>query len=162
MYCLSVFYFMIFCEGEGWTGKIMLSWHTFRQFLGILAYKRGGLQWGSHSHGWVGQEQSHQLCSVHTHQQLTSKECPRTNHPDWWVDSDVNHTVWNILPLLPVVSKGIVSSSTTLHDTSQIHSVYFSFIHNLPTLTKKTLAARGLEELFSSCAVVSVFGSGGK
>ncbi len=25
-----------------------------------------------------------------------------------------------------------------------------------------TLAARGLEELFSSCAVVSVFGSGGK
>ncbi len=26
----------------------------------------------------------------------------------------------------------------------------------------KTLAAHGLEELFSSCAVVSVFGSGGK
>jgi hypothetical protein len=26
----------------------------------------------------------------------------------------------------------------------------------------KTLALRGLEELFSSCAVVSVFGSGGK
>jgi hypothetical protein len=25
-----------------------------------------------------------------------------------------------------------------------------------------TLAARGLEELFSSCAVLSVFGSGGK
>jgi hypothetical protein len=25
-----------------------------------------------------------------------------------------------------------------------------------------TLASRGLEELFSSCAVVSVFGSGGK
>ncbi len=25
----------------------------------------------------------------------------------------------------------------------------------------ETLAARGLEELFSSCAVVSVFGSGG-
>jgi hypothetical protein len=27
---------------------------------------------------------------------------------------------------------------------------------------RETLAARGLEELFSSCAVVSVFGSGGK
>jgi hypothetical protein len=26
----------------------------------------------------------------------------------------------------------------------------------------ETLAVRGLEELFSSCAVVSVFGSGGK
>ena len=30
------------------------------------------------------------------------------------------------------------------------------------SLTEKTLAARGLQELFSSCAVLSVFGSGGK
>jgi hypothetical protein len=32
----------------------------------------------------------------------------------------------------------------------------------LCSVDDKTLAARGLEELFSSCAVVSVFGSGGK
>jgi hypothetical protein len=33
---------------------------------------------------------------------------------------------------------------------------------NNRNLRNITLAARGLEELFSSCAVVSVFGSGGK
>jgi hypothetical protein len=37
----------------------------------------------------------------------------------------------------------------------------FVFLVAVAILTK-TLAARGLEELFSSCAVVSVFGSGGK
>jgi hypothetical protein len=39
----------------------------------------------------------------------------------------------------------------------QLHRPIFAFGRfNL------TLAARGLKELFSSCAVVSVFGSGGK
>jgi hypothetical protein len=28
------------------------------------------------------------------------------NHPDRWMDSDANHRVWYILPLLPVVNKG--------------------------------------------------------
>jgi hypothetical protein len=34
--------------------------------------------------------------------------------------------------------------------------------HRMQKMVKKTLAAHGLEELFSSCAVVSGFCSGGK
>ncbi len=37
-----------------------------------------------------------------------------------------------------------------------------NIIYTITTYHTKTLTARGLEELFSSCAVVSVFGSGRK
>jgi hypothetical protein len=43
----GVFLFMISCKGKqgmDWEKVHTLSWHTFQEFLGILAYKRGGLQ----------------------------------------------------------------------------------------------------------------------
>jgi hypothetical protein len=47
---------------------------------------------------------------------------------------------------------------TLLQVTPPVVSPHWSAIKGM----KLKLALRGLEELFSSCAVVSVFGSGGK
>jgi hypothetical protein len=46
--------------------------------------------------------------------------------------------------------------------TLLLHIPLLALTHRQNYREKNTLAARGLEELFSSCAVVSVFGSGGK
>ncbi len=53
-------------------------------------------------------------------------------------------------------------STTVMHCArfSSFNAIHCHWMVNL--IRQQTLASRGLEELFSSCAVVSVFGSGGK
>jgi hypothetical protein len=58
------------------------------------------------------------------------------------------------LQIYPSFLGGVSESSILTYDVPHGNTTLVVF--------SKTLAARGLEEFFSSCAVVSVFGSGGK
>ena len=49
-----------------------------------------------------------------------------------------------------------------LHNTLLLYIPLLALTDRQTDRESNTLAARGLEELFSSCAVLSVFGSGGK
>jgi hypothetical protein len=87
------------------------------------------------------------IVELHTNQPNAQNECPRTNHPDGWMDSDMNHTVRDILPLLPVVNEDIVYFDDTATANDVAHPPPLIAAANRGEVTHDALVWGGVPSL---------------